>query len=76
VARTPRKSKCKKQAAHSKRSGESTGPFDIQKTVQGLARLTAQPQTGDQILVGLLVTCLDIVEKVAALADHRQKTAA
>ena len=48
------------------------GRSHIRKSLPGSARSAAQSQTGDQILVGLLVASLDVIQKIAALADHRQ----
>ena len=46
------------------------GRSHIRKSLPGSAGSAAQSQTGDQILVGLLVAGLDVVQKIAALADH------
>ena len=46
------------------------GRSHIQKSLPDSAGSAAQSQTGDQILVGLLVAGLDVVQKIAALADH------
>ena len=52
------------------------GRSHFRKSLPGSAGSAAQSQTGDQILVGLLVAGLDVVQKIAALADHRQQAPA